>query len=188
MNREQWLTEIADRIAPYFKRKGYFPQAYRLTCGWPCRGALAAKNRRLGECHSSASSSGKVREVFVSPLVDDGSKVAGIVAHELVHASLDAGVGHKGPFVQAMRHLGFVGKPTCTVPGKDLTERLAKIIEEIGAYPHQALRPAARVVKTGTTVRLVCGECGCKVSMSRSWYDRAGAPTCGCGAAMETVE
>lgn len=188
MNREQWLTEVAERLLPYYRRKGYYPKQFRLTCGWPCRGALASRRRRLGECHSGTTSRGGISEVFISPLVDDGIEVAGIVAHELIHVALGTKEGHGGKFRQAMRHLGLVGKPTSAEPGKELKERIAEWTKDLGTYPHQALQPAARrVAKPGADVRLVCGECGCRVSMSRKWYEEAGTPTCGCGGRFNEV-
>lgn len=138
--------------------------------------------RRLGECHGQASSKGGFYEIFVSPCMDDSLKVAGVVAHELLHAAVGIKEAHKGRFIKGMRHLGFKGKPTQAEPGEKLNDELRRVIESLGDYPHKALEPKGKlkkVEKKDTT--LACVDCGCKVRISLRWIEEAGLPRCGCG-------
>ena len=184
MNREQWLTEVANGLLPAFNAKGLFPKNFRITCGWPCRNALSVRRRCLGECHSYKSSKAKISEIFISPTMDEGASVGGVISHELIHAAVGVDQGHKGLFVKACRTLGMVGKPIHASPGPSLQRRIDAIIASIGPYPHAALagyaRPPAR--STGQ-VRMYC-PCGCKITISTKWLAEAGPPTCGCGMEM----
>jgi hypothetical protein len=76
------------------------------------------------------------------------------------------------------------GKPTAVMPGDVLNERLQTIIDRLGPYPHQAIRLTTKPVKPKKSLTLTCDQCGCRVSMSIDWLDKAGAPLCACGGAM----
>lgn len=181
-NREGWLTELANEISPFYKLKGYRPHNYRLTCGWPCKNALGIKTRRIGECHSQLSSKDNVCEIFISPLEDNSLEVAGVVCHELLHSAVGIPAGHKGKFALGCKHLGLTrGKPTQAMPNEVLNDRLFKIIEKLGQYPHQALVLQPKPKKPTDRVTLKC-ECGCSISITQKWLIEAGLPTCGCGA------
>lgn len=184
MNREQWLTEVAKQSEALFK--GFKLEPYRLTCGWPSRHGLGKKNRVIGECHALESSKGGTHEIFISPLIEDSLQAAGVMCHELAHVAAGVKAGHKGQFVKVCNHVGLTkGKPTHIMPGQTLSERLQKIIDKTGQYPHKALVPALRIVKSPSSFTLECAECGCKVSMTPKWLEEAGAPTCACGGSME---
>lgn len=187
MNREAWLTELAAQVVPLFK--GFVLKPYRVTCGWPCKGALTRRARRIGECHALESSKGGVHEIFVSPLIDTSAEVAGVVCHELAHVVAGIPAAHGSKFVTVCRSVGLTsGKPTSVMPGPVLAEQLQKIITKLGNYPHTALVPRASVVsKPATSTGLACPACGCRISISLRWLDEAGAPTCACGTLMEQV-
>jgi len=186
MNREDWLTEVARRLEPMFRRKGYYSKAYRVTCGWPCTRAVSTSRRRVGECHPPERSDGNVYEVFVSPTVADSVEVAGIVCHELIHASVGVECGHEGAFRLACKHLEMKGKPTQAVPGGKMLAEVERIVRELGVYPHYKVEvPRRAAARQEPPVRLECAKCGCRVTISRKWLADAGHPTCGCGGEME---
>lgn len=184
VNREQWLTDVAKQVEPVFH--GFLVPPYRVTCGWPTRGAVSTRRRVVGQCHGAKSSSGGLYELFISPVLAEPLEVAGTLCHELAHVAAGTEAGHGGKFVKVCRHVGLdKGKPTNVMPGDRLNDRLRKIIEVQGAYPHSAIVPILKQVKVARpAVRLECEECGCKVSMSAKWYAEAGAPTCACGGVM----
>jgi hypothetical protein len=184
-NREQWLNDLAKQVEPIFR--GYKLDPYRLTCGWPCRRGLSNKQRVIGECHALESSAGGVHEIFISPTLDKPLEVAGVVCHEIAHVAAGIKAAHKGRFIQVCKHIGLTkNKPTSAAPGTELEERLQKILDRQGEYPHKALIPMAKVIiKPKSQFTLVCRECGCKVSISAKWLDEVGAPTCGCNGLME---
>lgn len=184
MNREAWLTAVADRVSPLYAQ--YQLKPYRVTMGWPCRNALGTRARRVGECHGLESSKGGVHEIFISPVLADPLEVAGTVCHEMAHVAAGIDAGHKGMFIRVCNYVGLTkGKPTQAMPGMALTRQLGQIIKDLGPYPHSAMSPKGKLKKVEVKdLTLRCPKCECKVRMSIKWLDRAGPPVCGCGATM----
>lgn len=184
-NREGWLTDLALLAQPLFR--GFTIDNYRLTCGWPSRLALGRKVRVLGECHGAASSTGGIHEIFVSPLLGKSIDAAGTVCHELAHVAAGVKAQHRGLFIKVIRQVGLTrNKPTQAMPGPLLEEHLAKLIEKLGPYPHQAMSPVLKdATKEKKDVSIVCPDCDCLARMSVKWIEQAGFPTCACGALME---
>lgn len=180
MNREQWLTELALQVQPLFATFKIDP--YRVSCGWP-------SSKGVGECTAKEASKGRVYEIFISPLLDKPLEVAGTLCHELAHVAAGVRAQHGKEFTRVCRHVGLTkGKPTHVMPGSHLNDRLSKIIEIQGDYPHQRIQPVLRKVEVrSTTARLLCTQCGCRLSMSLKWLESAGLPTCGCGGTVEDV-
>lgn len=180
VNREHWLTEVARQIEPVFN--GYVVHKYRVTCGWPTRGGIGGKRTVIGQCHPSISSKGGFFELFISPLLEEPIKVAGVLCHEMAHIVAGCEAGHAKDFIKVCKHAGIVkGKPTQVMPGDKLNERLSKILDRQGPYPHTAIVPVMKkVVRELTTVGLWC-ECGCRCTMSVKWLNEVGLPTCACG-------
>ena len=96
IHREAWLHTVAASLAEPFKRLGHpIPDKVRLTCGFPSVRGIAAKNQQIGECWSNTRSGDDHYEILVSPVIAD-SMLAGVLAHELIHASVGVEHGHKG--------------------------------------------------------------------------------------------
>lgn len=182
MNRGQWLTETAKLMEPIFVERGFpIRNKYRLTCGWPCKGAMRLNGRRLGECHPPTVSEGNVNEIFISPTIADNAEVLGTVCHELIHVAVGNKEGHSGKFKTACLYLGMVGKPTSATTGKELRERIDRLVNGLGVYPHQVIKIAAKSVKKPVPwISLEC-ECGCVVKITADVLEESGLPTCGCG-------
>ena len=183
--REQWLVAAVKRMAPLFKEAGVEVPAVKVSVGWP--GGRGKKNSVIGQCwHPDASADG-VAQVFISPVLDNPVRVLDVLAHELIHAVDRNASGHKGEFKRIALAIGLTGKMTATVAGEELTERLVKMSEGLGDYPHAALiNPgdggADGPKKQGT--RMMKVECesgnGYKVRMTRQWIDTYGTPKCPC--------
>lgn len=112
-------------------------------------GAFAAKHRRIGECWSGTASKDGHVGVMISPVLDDPMRVAGVLAHELVHAT--GRHGHRGPFAKLARPIGLEGKMTATSEGEAFKQAVAPILEAACPY----------------TVRI-----------TRKWLDEVGPPDC----------
>lgn len=180
MNREAWLTELSTQCVPFFK--GFRVHPFRITCGWPCQNAVSGKNRRIGECHGAKSSGDGRFEIFVSPILDKPIEVAGVVCHELAHVAAGIEAAHGKGFVRVCRHVGLTrGKPRSVSPGPALTDKLTRIVESLGAYPHSALRPVPKITTREPSVSSLECECGCKITMGKKSIDEYGLPTCACG-------
>jgi hypothetical protein len=187
MNREGWLTTLAQQCEYLFK--GFEIKPYRITCGWPSRMPLGRTRRAIGECHSHKTSKGGYHEIFISPLLDKPVEVGGTVVHEMCHvvAGIDAKHGHG--FVKVAKHVGLTkGKPTSAGPGQLLEDRLVKLVDALGEYPHSGIKPILKEVKPSGSISLECPECGCRCSMSFKWLEEAGLPICGCGAGFQLRE
>jgi hypothetical protein len=189
LNREGWLTELAEALRPTFKAWGYTIPKYRISCSFPSRRALSVNKRVLGQCFASAVSTGDIHELFVSPVEDDPIVVAGIVVHELGHAAVGTEHAHKAPFRAFMKASGLAGKPTATVveKGSDLYRLLSVLTKPLGPYPHQRLNASSLPKPQGTRLlKVECPKCGYVCRVTRTWLD-VGVPTCPCGKQMEEV-
>ena len=180
-NREGWLHAGINALRPHFGQAGYtVPDNVRVTCGWPSTGALAKKNRRIGECWSDTASDGKVFEIFITPALADPVRVLDILTHELVHATVGLAAKHGKLFKRCALAVGLEGKMRATVAGEALSKTLGGIARGLDAYPHQELKHMTTgQAKQGTRlIKAECGCCGYTVRVTRKWVDRDGAPLC----------
>ncbi len=188
MTREEWLNEMVVKLEPLFAEHGYkFPAKLRVSCGWPAGRALGSK-RAIGQCWSPLASKDATTEIFISPCIEEPSRAADILAHELVHAAVGNEHGHKAPFRKCAVAIGLEGKMTATVAGKELTKRLNALCKEIGKYPHAQLDALRKPVQTQTTrmIKLECPGCGYVCRTTQKWIEQ-GTPTCCCGEEMATA-
>ena len=116
-------------------------------------------------------------------------EIAGVIAHELVHAVLPPGTGHKGKFPSICKALGLEGKPTSTSPGEQFRATVDPLLRNAGDYPHARLNVTADGPKKQGTrmLKCVCGECGYTVRTTSKWLDVAGPPLCPCNSEPMTI-
>jgi hypothetical protein len=187
VNRESWLLALTEELRPRFAEVGApLPAEPRLSCGWPSRGATAARNRVIGECWGAKHSADRHPEVFISPALADGVEVAAVVVHELIHAA--GQMGHGAGFRRVAVALGLTGPMTATAAGETLRAELAEIVSELGPYPHGALSWGERERKQTTRLlKVMCGYCGYTVRVTARWLG-VGFPVCPCGYMMEPAD
>lgn len=184
MNREAWLTSLAESLRPVFR--GMALGRIRVSCGWPSRNALGRRSRTVGQCFAPECSKDGVHEICVSPLLDDPLEVAGTLTHELAHAAAGIKAGHGKKFVKLCRAVGLTkGEPRQVMPGPYLEDFIRGLLEPLGAYPHRALTPVVTVkeAKAPGVLKLVCPTegCGCEVRIARKLLEKCGPPVCACG-------
>lgn len=184
--REQWLVRAMKPLTELFKDNNYtVPENIRVSCGWPHKGGTGAKKRVLGQCWDKVASTDGYWQVFISPVLDDPSVVLDTLVHEIVHAVVGIKAGHKKPFIECATAVGLVGpKWSEAEAGEPLKELLIGWIEELGPYPHGALKPSAVNKKAEPTRCLLmqCGSCGCKIRTTQKWLDQHGDLwPCPCG-------
>lgn len=191
--RETWLTHAADAIKARLAEKGHpITDRFRVACGFPSRGALAARNRIIGQCFAKSDSKGGVMELFISPTLAEvvgieGRGVLPTLAHELCHAAhmeeanpkyrVDAKaddkdyedcrfptrpVGHGKAFKDAATAMGLEGKMTETNANGELRDFLQTVAEKLGPYPHDAMEPRARMKGMASTARAMLIGCKCE--------------------------
>ena len=182
MTREQWLAKLTTQLQPLFERAGYtIPPNVRSSCSFPSKSATSRKNRRIGECWTDSASDDGTFEVFVSPTIADPMRVAGILAHELVHAAVGLACGHKGEFRRCAVGIGLTGPMTATGEGEVFTAFVAPLLAKLGAYPHAVLHASNSAKKQSTRlVKVECSGCGYTARTTRKWLDDAGSPLCPC--------
>lgn len=186
--REEWLNAAAVRLNEMIAEHTDLTPSKKvlISAGWPRRDR---GGKVIGQCFPKITGEG-AHHVFISPTLSTATAVLPVLLHELVHAADDCGVESGKPhgkvFTKAIRALGLEGKPTATVPGKELRATLKALAGELGKYPSTRLNPS-QYSKPQTTrmLKVSCPECGCVVRMTRKWLDDAGAPTCACGVQME---
>lgn len=182
ITREEWLTRMMQLIATNVfesAREGSTQAigAWRVSCGWPGGGSA---RKRIGECWSSTTSKRGMVEMFISPSLDDGVRVADVLAHEMVHASVGTECGHRGEFRKLATAIGLEGKMTATVAGAALKAQLEGLVAELGEYPHGALSLKDRKKQTTRMLKLACQDCGYTIRTTAKWIE-CGVPTCHCG-------
>jgi hypothetical protein len=141
MNRETWLEQAVEQMAPWFEEKNSpLPDKILASCGWPK--AKGGKARAIGQCFDPIWTEDGTVNIFICPTVSDPVRVLDILLHELCHASVGTRTGHSGPFVKLIREFGLVGKATATWcdPKTPLYATLSQLSDLLGPYPHTAMR------------------------------------------------
>lgn len=204
MNRETWLLQAIEAMRPIFDKVGETIPPVKVSVGWP-GGSSSRKNSVIGQCWHKDAAGDKIAQIFVSPVLEDASRVLDVLAHELVHAIDENESGHRGNFARIAKGIGLEGPMTATHAGDELKATLDKIVDDLGPYPHARLTapgeilptpvpgpgwrvpgPADGPKKQGTRMlKVVCATPADPadvyvVRMTRKWLDAAGPPLCPC--------
>jgi hypothetical protein len=172
--RQRWLEAAVEALRAKFADAGYaIPEKVRVSIGWPKR---AASCGAIGECWSTEASSDRHNELFVSPELTEGARILDVLAHEMVHATVGTGAGHRKPFKQCALKIGLVGPMRATTAGPEFAAWAETLFKRIGPYPAGYLtdRP-----KQGTRMlKCECPACGYIPRVSQKWLSLAGPPIC----------
>jgi hypothetical protein len=210
-NRETWLNEFAAKAAPHFEALGKPLPPFRVAVGFVSTGKDGGA---IGECWSNKCSADNHFEIFIRPDAQDTRRVAFVLVHELTHAAVGLGEGHKGEFARVALALGLP-RPLTNVG--DWTPRMHEwldpIIAETGEIPHAPLTwrdetghktagrgkggveredgdgddepKSSRKKKQGTRLhKAACPECGYTVRVTQKWLE-IGVPHCPVHGAMQ---
>lgn len=174
--REAWLNRVAEGLRPIFRKAGApFPERFRVTL------SLTPGRRVVGACYDPKASADGTAEILVRIDQAEAAEVAGILAHELVHAGVGLDCGHRGPFKRAARAIGLEGPLRATKPGAALLAALAPVLEDVGPFPHAALDFAAKrsgPKRQKNRHHKVSCWCGYSVRITQTWLDSHGPPIC----------
>ena len=184
--REDWLRGAATRLRAIVEAQGASVPPIRVSVGWSSRLALSRRKRRVGECWPRETAGEDHAHVFVSPALAEPVEVLATLLHELCHAALRQGTGHKAPFKRLAVACGLTGKMTATVAGPELAAALAALAAELGPFDHHRL-DGRRDAKQSTRLRL--WECQCEPPVKvRVGHDEFDATCNRCGAEFARVE
>lgn len=202
MNRETWLLQAIETLrTELFLPQGHtFPETIRVSMGFGF-GRSGSSLSVLGQYWPVGMSVDGLPQIYISPAVDDSSRVLDILIHELCHAVVP-GEGHGAPFKRVALSVGLTGKMRATVASESLKDRLNVLIERLGPIPHGRVIPPGRggasspgaptnpdqpqgpegaPKKQGTRMLPIgCSDCGFKARTTRQWLDKIGAPLCAC--------
>jgi hypothetical protein len=183
INREQWLTRLAKEmervlfkpnkdliITENYIKKGKLLPDYRVSVGF------GRNNKHIGEAHSPTRSGDQTAEIFISPENEDQMKVAGILAHELVHVAVGNKHGHNSKFKALATKIGLTGKMTATSEGPEFIEKIERVLKKMPAYPHAALAVGQKVKEAPTWAKAVCPDSGFNVRISAKQLRDFGPP------------
>jgi hypothetical protein len=158
--REAWLLEACEHLRPLLHDVGAECPPVSVSIGFPKGGR--GRSQAIGQCWPERAAADGRPAVFVSPVLVDAERILDVLLHELVHAAVGTGCGHRGKFVTVARACGLIGPATATTAGPELKRRLYAISQALGPLPHAALSVVERPKQT---TRLRLWECACKVKV-----------------------
>lgn len=191
--REQWLLRAVDGLRKTFSAVGAtVPARLRVSCGWPGTRGEHKRGRTVGVCYHATMSTDDSVEIFVSPVVDDPLVIVATLVHELVHACLGPGHGHKGKYVELAKLVGLVKPWKSCLPGPELlAEKIVPLVKKLGTYPHASiddkLAEDEPKKQKGRMLKAECVGCGYVIRTTAKWI-AVGLPTCCCGDAFVADE
>ena len=173
-NREAWLQKIVETWRPYFSRLGFeLPPRIWISVGRP------PNSRWTGACYPGEASDDGNPHIFVSPVISDSTRAAGVVVHQLCHVAL--GNRQHGPaFKKLATATGLIGKMTQSIEGPMFLQIMPGIVDRYGPYPHSALRQLRHLDRKPQGSRLLrvrCLQCGYAMRVTQRWLSAA-IPTC----------
>jgi hypothetical protein len=169
MTREQWMMEAIAVVRPAFEEAGAPLPNVRAVISPPHK----AKGGAIGLCWHAVCTEDEAREVWVSSGIKDEIAVFATLVHELCHAALPDGTGHKAPFARLAKAMLLEGPPKATVHGPAFTERWAAAVEALGPVPGARFKASAtegRKPQRGVAKKNVtCPDCGFRAKI---WVDQ----------------
>jgi len=177
--RDQWLKAATTSLRKQFKQHGYaVPDDIRISVGFPGGRGGASGSQHIGMCWYGEGIQDGVDQVYISPVLGDPVRVLDVLVHELCHAAVGIGHGHKGPFRTLATAMGLEGKMTATIAGDDLAVSLTALAKRLGPYPHSALDMSKRKKQTTRMIKAICEDDQYIVRLSRKMLTEHGAPIC----------
>lgn len=175
--REEWLMRATVAILSHVQTLGFAPTGEVRVSIAPINAGRGQKEV-MGRCYHASASEGGYREIFVSADLTDTRVILGVLTHEIGHAVLKDGVGHRKPFGNFCRAVGFeFEKAEFACNGNDWWTWASRIASELGTIPHRKLDARAKAQgekkKQGTRLLLLeCPCCGIKLRTTRKSLDQ----------------
>jgi hypothetical protein len=136
LNREAWL-----RAAYALVRKELIPTApatVAISWSFPSKGGTKASRRTIGECHYKGGSAVEVeggRVILISPTLQEPFALIEVLVHEMVHAALPMGCGHRAKFSRLAKSIGLLKPWTATTAGPELTKKIKGWLKRLPKWP-----------------------------------------------------
>jgi hypothetical protein len=189
-SREDWLNAAINALRPLAKARGYtLPDKVRVSCGFP-----KGKSKAIGQCWSQLASKDGTFETFISPVIEETTRVLDILVHELGHAAVGLEAKHGPKFARFCKAFHLVGPWKATTAGPEFNDKVfAPVMHALGGmkYPHAAMLDCLSTApkkQTTRNLKCVCKDCSYTCRATAKWLDTVGPPLCPCNQeAMEVA-
>lgn len=159
LNREAWLRAAYALLRRKLLREA--PEHVALSWSFPAKGGTAANRRRIGECHykvEGGSADGAIegdRVILISPTLRKPLELVETLLHEMVHAALPVGCGHRKQFSRLAARVGLVKPWTATKASPELAKRIeSEFLPALPAWPGGFL--VIRATQKNRQLKAVC--------------------------------
>lgn len=176
LNREAWL-----RAAYALVRKELLPKApveVAISWSFPSKGGTKSSRRTIGECHYKGGSAVAVegdRVILISPTLREPYALIEVLVHEMVHAALPMGSGHRAPFSRLAKSIGLMKPWTATTAGPELKKKILGWLKRLPKWPGGHLQIVT--LQKNRQLKAVC-ECDRIIRGSAKLFE-AGPILCG---------
>jgi hypothetical protein len=138
LNREAWLRAAYEILRRKLLKEA--PEHVALSWSFPAKGGTSATRRRIGECHyKGASCDGAIegdRVLLISPMLKTPFELIETLLHEMVHAALPVGCGHRKQFSRLAARVGLDKPWTATKASEELAKRIkTEFLKELPEWP-----------------------------------------------------
>jgi hypothetical protein len=143
--REAWLLTAITKLQPLLKEHGVqMPEKFAVSCGFP-----KARKKAIGQCWDPTCTDDGTSHLFICPSLQEAATVLATLIHEMIHAAVGLECKHRGKFRIIAKAIGLEGKMTATFVSEEnpLMEKLLKISNQLGPYPHSALTRKAMATR-----------------------------------------
>jgi len=162
--REEWLMRATALILTHVKNAGGYAPTGDVRVSVAPINVGRGNKEVMGRCYHASASEGGYREIFISADLIDTRVILGVLTHEIGHAVLKDGVGHRAPFKKFCEAVGFdFEKAEFACDGVIWWKWASKIAADLGNIPHKRLdaRAKAQGEKKKQPTRLLLLECPC---------------------------
>lgn len=178
INREAWLRAAYALLRRKLLKEA--PEQVALSWSFPAKGGTSANRRRIGECHyKGGSADGAIeggRVILISPMLREPLELVETLLHEMVHAALPMGCGHRKQFSRLAARVGLLKPWTATKASPELAKRIqTKFLPALPVWPGGHL-----IIQATQKNRQLKGECECgRILRGSAKLFEAGPIICG---------
>ena len=186
MNRETWLNLMIDKAVPIFDNAGFkisdIREKLKVSCSMMVGQRKSSKFGAIGQHLPTEWNKEQNHEMLISPTLENGVQVVGVLIHEMCHAIQRYMYGntvkaHGKEFRKIALAVGLQGKMTQTTESPELKIIIKNWITEIGKYPHSEIKLSGRKKQSTRMLKLECEHCGFIARCSNGAINNYGLPT-----------
>ena len=181
--RHNWVEQALSSFRSHFASCGYtIPDNVRVSIGF----TKGSTHGTLGQCINKANSQDDHWELFISPIVGvsgDPEKdrlstinILETIAHEMIHATVGLGCGHRGDFAVCAAAVGFTRPWRYTPAGDKMLAVIEQIVRQQGLFPSGGIKLPKKQGKS--LVKCTCEGCGYVAYITAKNLENVGTPIC----------